>query len=249
MANTPATHRFYGDLAAWFPLITPPEGYAEEAAYAGGVLRSASIPVREVLELGSGGGHNAFHLRTSFTMTLVDLSPTMLDESRRLNPDCEHIVGDMRTVRLGRIFDAVFVHDAVGYMLDEHDLSLAMRTAFEHCRPGGVAVFIPDETLETYQPGTDHGGSDAADGRGARYLEWSWDPDPDDSWYVAEYAFLLRDADGSVHVAGDTHRIGLFSRHVWLRLLAEAGFEPEALTEETAEERTPRELFVGHRPR
>lgn len=30
-----------------------------------GLLRSAAIPVQEVLELGSGGGHNAVHLRAS----------------------------------------------------------------------------------------------------------------------------------------------------------------------------------------
>ncbi len=249
MASSSSEHRFYGDLAAWFPLITPPEEYTEEAAFAARVLQSASIPVHEVVELGSGGGHNAFHLKSSFAMTLVDLSPSMLDVSRLLNPDCEHVVGDMRTIRLGRSFDAVFVHDAVGYMVDGHDLLQAMQTAFVHCRPGGVAVFIPDETRETYEPGTDHGGTDGADGRGARYLEWSWDPDPDDSWYVTEYAFLLRDADGSVHVASDTHRLGLFGRQVWLQLLTEAGFEPEAITEETTEDRTPRELFVGHRPR
>ncbi len=249
MASSSSEHRFYGDLAAWFPLITPPEEYTEEAAFAARVLQSASIPVHEVVELGSGGGHNAFHLKSSFAMTLVDLSPSMLDVSRLLNPDCEHVVGDMRTIRLGRSFDAVFVHDAVGYMVDGHDLLQAMQTAFVHCRPGGVAVFIPDETRETYEPGTDHGGTDGADGRGARYLEWSWDPDPDDSWYVTEYAFLLRDADGSVHVASDTHRLGLFGHQVWLQLLTEAGFEPEAITEETTEDRTPRELFVGHRPR
>ena len=31
--------------------------------------------------------------------------------SRSINPECEHVQGDMRTLRLGREFDAVFVHD------------------------------------------------------------------------------------------------------------------------------------------
>jgi hypothetical protein len=43
--------------------------------------------------------------------------------------------------------------------------------------------------------------------------------------------------------------MGLFSRDVWLRLLAGAGFDPDVVAEQTTEERTPRELFVGHRPR
>ncbi|MPZ89546.1 MAG: methyltransferase domain-containing protein, partial [Nitriliruptorales bacterium] len=243
-----AEHRFYGELAVWWPLISPPEEYAEEAAYAATVLNSASIPVREVLELGSGGGHNAVHLKASFAMTLIDLSEEMLDVSRRLNPECGHRQGDMRSLRLGRTFDAVFVHDAVDYMTSEADLRKAVETAYVHCRAGGIAVFVPDRTTETFEAASDHGGTDDAGGRGVRYLEWIWDPDPDDSWALTEYAFLLRDADGSVRVVHETHRTGLFSREVWLRVLADAGFDPSAVTEETTENRTPRELFVARRP-
>jgi SAM-dependent methyltransferase len=241
-------HRFYGDLAEWWPLISSPEEYAEEAAYAATLLASAAVPVREVLELGSGGGNNAVHLKAHFALTLVDLSEGMLAMSRRLNPDCEHVCGDMRTVRLGRTFDAVFVHDAVMYMTTENDLRQAMETAFAHCRPGGIAVFVPDEIVETFEPSTDHGGTDADDGRGARYLSWSWDPDPADTWTLTEYAFLLRDASGAVRSTHETHRTGLFGRDVWLRLLRETGFVASQVTEETDDDRTPREIFLGARP-
>ena len=98
MANSETRYRFYGDLAEWWPLISPPEEYLEEAAFAASVLRRAELPVREVLELGSGGGHNAVHLKQSFAMTLVDLSDEMLEVSRRLNPECDHYQGDMRTI-------------------------------------------------------------------------------------------------------------------------------------------------------
>ena len=240
--------RFYGDLAVWWPLISPVEDYAEESAFAATVLDRASIPVRSVLELGSGGGHSAFHLKARHTMTLVDLSAEMLAVSKRLNPECDHAQGDMRTVRLDRSFDAVFVHDAIDYMATESDLRLAVATAFAHCRPGGVAVFVPDELTETYEPGTDHDGSDGDDGRAVRFMEWSWDPDPDDSWTLTEYVFLLRDPDGTVRPVHETHRLGLFSRDQWLAILADAGFEAEAVVEVTSEDRTPRTFFVGHRP-
>jgi SAM-dependent methyltransferase len=247
MSDSSPPLRFYGDLAPWWPLISPPEEYVEEAAFAATLLSTASIPVREVLELGSGGGHNAVHLKAHYAMTLTDLSQEMLDESRVLNPECEHVRGDMRTVRLGRTFDAVFVHDAVDYMTTEADLRQAIETAFVHCRAGGVAVFVPDATRETFEPSSDHGGSDGSDGRGVRFLEWSWDPDPADTWTLTEYAFLLREADGGMHAVHETHRLGLFGRHDWLRLLAAAGFRPTAVTEETTEDRTPRQCFVGHR--
>ena len=247
MTSSGTGYRFYGDLARWWPLISPPEEYAEEAAFAASLLADAAVPVREVLELGSGGGHNALHLKDQFAMTLVDLSDEMLDMSRTLNPDCEHHQGDMRTVRLGREFDAVFVHDAVHYMTVESDLRQAMETAFIHCRPGGVAVFAPDNTRENFAEGTDHGGNDVPDGRGIRYLEWDWDPDPEDTSTSTEYVFLVRETDGSVKVVHETHRLGLFGRESWLLLLKETGFEPRAVMEETTEPRPPREMFIGHR--
>lgn len=248
MTDVPARYRLYGEFAAWWPLISPWEAYAEEAAYLATVLAAASDPVRDVLELGSGGGHVAAHLKAHFAMTLLDLSPEMLAVSRQLNPECGHLRGDMRTARLGRTFDAVLIHDAVDYMTAETDLRQVVETAFAHCRPGGVAVFFPDRIAETFKPSSGYGGSDDATGRGARFLEWTWDPDPSDTWTQSDYAFLLRDADGSVRSVHEAHRMGLFGRDVWLRLLASAGFDPDAATEQTTEMRTPRELFIGRKP-
>lgn len=248
MDDAPAEHRFYGELAPWWPLLSPPEDYADEAAAVAALLASAAIPVREVLELGSGGGCNAVHLSSRFAMTLVDLSEEMLAVSRRLNPQCEHRVGDMRRVRLGRDFDAVFVHDAIEYMTSEDDLRQALVTAHEHCRAGGVAVLMPDATTETFAPSTECGGSDGADGRAARYLEWTWDPDPADTEVVTEYAFVLRQETGAVRVVHETHRTGLFPVDTWLRLLADTGFDARVVTEQTTEDRVPRLIFVAHRP-
>src|SRR3712207_3861404 len=95
-------------------------------------------PAPTLLELGSGGANNAVHLKAHFAqVTLTDLSPQMLAVSRALNPDCGHLLGDMRTLRLGRAFNVVFIHDAIDYMSTHHDLRLALETAFLHCTPGG----------------------------------------------------------------------------------------------------------------
>jgi SAM-dependent methyltransferase len=242
------THDFYGVLAEWWPLISPVGEYAGEADGAAALLRRAKIPVAEVLDLGSGGGHMAHHLSRHFTMTLVDISPEMVAVSRALNRACAHHVADMRTVRLGREFDAVLIHDAIDYMLSVDDLRAALTSAFVHCLPGGVAVVMPDHTQETFAPGSDHGGTDGTDGRGVRYVEWTWDPDPADTWVQTDYAFVLREADGTTRSTHDRHRTGLFPEQVWLDILTEVGFAAVAVTEETDEARTPRTIFVGHRP-
>lgn len=239
----------YTDLAAWWPLLSAPGDYAEEAAFYAQTLRAATgQPVQTLLELGSGGGNNASHLKAAFEMTLVDASPGMLAVSRSLNPECEHLEGDLRTVRLQRLFDAVFIHDAIMYMTTEADLRQAMETAFVHCKPGGVALFVPDCVRETFRPATDCGGHDGT-GRGLRYLEWTWDPDPTDTRYTVDYGFMLREGAGPVRVVWDRHEEGLFARADWLRLLAEVGFQPW-MVPFTHSEVEPGlvEMFVGRKP-
>ena len=238
--------KMYEELAPWWPLLSPPSDYEEEASFYRWKLEEASErPLRSVLELGSGGGHNASHLKQWFEMVLVDPSPAMQAVSRALNPECEHVTGDMRTVRLGRVFDAVFVHDAVCYMTTESDLRMAIATAFVHCAPGGAALFAPDFVRENFKPSTDHGGSDG-DTRGLRYLEWTWDPDPRDTTYLVDYAYLLRAPDRTMRVEHDRHVEGLFSRADWLRLLSEAGFQPRSVPLELSDEEVgAHEVFVA----
>src|SRR5262249_12575743 len=119
MADLPA---LYVDFANWFHLLSRPEDYEEEAGFARRILTESVSPApRTLLELGAGGGNNALFLKSDFRMTLTDVSVAMLDNSRRINPECEHITGDMRDLHLDRAFDAVFIHDAVMYMLTEDD--------------------------------------------------------------------------------------------------------------------------------
>src|SRR6202171_3253645 len=192
--------KLYSELAEWWPIFSAPEEYQDEAAFFARVLTESCDPApRRVLELGSGGGNNASHLKARFTMTLVDMSSQMLAVSKALNPECEHLEGDIRTLRLGRTFDAVFVHDAVCHMTTEEDLRALMETAFEHCRPGGVALFVPDEVREGFVPTTDHGGTNTKRGS-VRYVQWTTDPDPTDTTIQVDFGILLRDEQGTMRM-------------------------------------------------
>jgi SAM-dependent methyltransferase len=242
--------KLYNDLASWWQLMSPAAEYLEEAAFYSTTLRNgAQQAIETILELGSGGGNNASHMKGDFKeMVLVDISAGMLAMSRALNPELIHYEADMRTARLGRQFDAVFVHDAVCYMTTEHDLRQAIETAFVHCKPGGVALFCPDYVRENFESGADHGGEDAG-ARGMRWLSWQWQSDPGEATYFVDYAYLLRDSDGTVRAAYDRHVEGLFPRETWLRLLNEVGFTTTVLPFEHSDlEPVKHEVFLCLRP-
>ena len=217
----------YNDLTDWYRLIDPPDDHADDAAHYAMLFRQAVPAARTLLELGAGAGHNGVHLKEQFACTLTDLSPRMLDLSRSLNPECEHALGDMRSLRLGRTFDAILVHDAVVYMCTRGDLAATARTAFAHTRPGGAAIFEPDCVRETFVEGVELEGRDEG-ARSARFLMWTWDPDASDDSYVVDFAFLLRDGL-QIQALHDRHVEGLFPRAQWIETLSEAGYRVESV--------------------
>lgn len=233
--------RMYTDLAGWWPLLSPPVHYVEEAADLLPLLEDDDASARTLLELGAGGGSLASHLKSRFTLTLTDQSPQMLAISAQVNPECEHIPGDMMTLDLGREFDRVLIHDAIMYATTPDDVRATLATAARHCRPHGLVIVVPDHVRETFEPGTEHGGEDSdVDGRGLRFMMWSWDPDPADHTFEVAYAFLLRDADGQTTVDQDRHREGLFSRDEWLAWFDEAGFNARI-----HHDQWDRDVFIG----
>lgn len=231
--------RLYTDLAPWFSLFSPAAEYAEEIGDVHDTLRDAlgRLP-KTLLELGAGAGHLASHFDRSIALTLTDISPAMVAESRKLNPGAAHAVGDMRDLRLDSRFEAVVIHDAIMYMTSREDLVAALKTARIHLDPGGACLVIPDYVAETFEPYTDSGGSDAEDGRAVRYLEWVHPARPGETASDVDYVVAIKHADGRAEVVHDRHRCGLFSREVWREAFREAGFEdvtirPDAWRQDT----------------
>ncbi len=220
-------NRLYKDLAYLWPLVSPPEEYADEATYWRNALRAKLGPGRHpVLELGVGGGHNLSHLTRDLQATAVDISEEMLALSRKLNPQVEHIVGDMRSIRLGRTFKAVLVHDAISYMLTEADLVAAFQTARAHLEQGGIFITAPDGYRDTFK-GTDVWHQiTRSGGMELTFIEYQTDPDPDDTTMESVLFYLIRE-NGQLRVEQDHHLTGLFPLETWLRLLAEVGFRTE----------------------
>jgi ubiquinone/menaquinone biosynthesis C-methylase UbiE len=216
--------KMYTELASWWPLISSPADYKEEAGIFSNILKSNCKPCKKVLELGSGGGNNASHMKKHFHLTLVDRASGMLKNSRKLNPECEHILGDMRTVRLNRVFDAVFIHDAIMYLTTRQDLEQAFYTAYMHLRKNGCVLVVPDFFKEHFKSSTKCHGHDKSK-KGIRYLEWNFDPDARDTTCECHFAYLIKYADGRVKIVHDRHIMGIFPKATWLKLLKKVGFK------------------------
>jgi len=239
----------YDDLVDFYLLLDPASDHEREAtSYRDAFARHIALgSAATLLDLGAGAANNAAVLARSFgPLTLVDRSTPMLGLAARALPAAERVVGDLRMVRLGRSFDAVLVHDAIMYMTTEDQLAQAIATAFVHTRPGGAAVFAPDVFRETFAEAVETHEGDEGE-RALRALSWTWDPDPSDTTFVTDYAFLLREGT-AMRSAHDRHVEGLFPRATWTRLLERAGFEVGGFERPLDDGVSFDEMFICRRP-
>lgn len=220
----------YDALAYLWPVISPPEDYADEAVYWRDALRRYLGSGRHsLLELGVGGGHNLSHLTAEFDAVAVDISPNMLELSRRLNPTVEHHLGDMRTFRLpDRVFDAVLIHDAICYMQTEDDLRTVFATARAHLRPGGLLLVAPDLVRDTFRPGMKLSWSTEKEGVQINTEEVVRDADPSDTVVESHFTYTITER-GTRRVERDIHVTGLFPIATWESLMEGAGFRTERI--------------------
>ncbi len=238
-------NRLYDDLADLWPLVSPPEDYAAGAKKWRDVLREKLGPGRhEILELGAGGGHNLSHLTDDFEATAVDLSEKMLRHSIRLNPGVDHHAGDMRTVRLGKKFKAVIIHDAISYLLSEDDIRLTFETVAAHLEPSGVFLAAPDHFRETFQDPNVHCHTRSDGETVLTFIEYDYDPDPGDTTVESLMFYLIRKGR-RLRVERDRHVSGLFPLQTWVRLMEEAGFRVGRLPLNQEDDSGQPFLFVG----
>jgi SAM-dependent methyltransferase len=127
-----------------------------------------------VLDLGCGGGSPvALHMvARGFRVTGVDSSPTLISLCRARMPDQEWIVGDMRSLALGRKFDAILAWDSFFHL--RHSDQRTMFSVFaRHAAPAAVLMF------------------NAGFGHGEAVGSYRGDPLYHASLDASEYEFLL----------------------------------------------------------
>ncbi|MCC5827939.1 MAG: class I SAM-dependent methyltransferase [Phycisphaeraceae bacterium] len=255
-------HRFYDELADLWPLLSPVEDYAAEAGsilnllYELRYLGNGARP--RLLELGAGGGHTLAHLTEFVDATAVDISPAMLEQCGKLNPEVECIEADMCSVTLDREFDVVLCHDAVDYLTDTGQVRRMIRTAWDHLRPGGLFICAPTYTTEEPIDGQVETDQNRDGHRCVTFMSYLYDPDVNDGRFRMVLV-VITDEAGQVKVFHEEHELGLFSPKTWLTLLFKQGFQPQRITLkaspprdlercEADQDAVPYPVFVGMKP-
>jgi len=99
-------------------------------------------PGGAILDLGCGPGKPmaAYLVKQGFSICGVDSSPTMISLARGHSPRSEWILADMRTLSLGRQFDAVMAWDSFFHL--NHDDQRRMFSIFRaHAKPRAPLMF------------------------------------------------------------------------------------------------------------
>jgi SAM-dependent methyltransferase len=184
------------------------------------IKRNSSQALRTLLHLGCGAGGYDGVFKQHFAVTGVDISRGMLDMARLRHQDIEYIEGDMRTVRLGREFDAVAIPDSIDYMGSLPELRMAIETAVTHLKPGGILLVV-GKTKEIFRDNNFVYTGEQEDLH-VTLLENNYINRYRPHTYEATLVYLIR-RRGELTIHTECHMLGLFSQAVWEKVFTEAG--------------------------
>jgi len=156
----------FGTYSKYYNLLYKDKDYVGEAQFIHSLIQSYSPSVKTVLDLGCGTGkHDVLLAEKGYTITGVDRSEEMLviahkqieTKIKTSTEAANHsmlgsaatqllnltfIQGDIRTLNIGKRFDAVIsLFDVMSYQTTNRDLRAAFDRVKAHLNPGGIFIF------------------------------------------------------------------------------------------------------------
>ncbi|MBN1693808.1 methyltransferase domain-containing protein [candidate division WOR-3 bacterium] len=220
----------YTELAWVDMIVSSPKEIAQETElYSKTIKENAETETKTLLHLACGAGMNDYTFKKHFEVTGVDISQDMLSLAKELNPEIIYIYGDMRTIELGKKFDAVAIPDSIDYMKTKEDLKKVIRNANKNLNPGGVLLIVahPKETFKENNFVYTGKKGDIE----ITVFENNYISPKNDSIYEATIIYLIR-KKGKLETHIDIHTLGLFDKKTWFSLLKGEGFEVKETKEE-----------------
>lgn len=211
----------YNELAWVDEILTDQESYqVETSVYINQIKKPINKDNITILHLGCGAGGHDYHFKKKFEVTGLDISPGMLEIARRVNPEVDYHLGDMRDFEFARCFDVVIIPDSIAYMSNLIDLRKVLVNAKKHLLTGGVIIIVAN-IKDNF--------------RNSNFVYTGQTGDIDvtlfennhiisASSYEATLFYLIRQGtEKNIYV--ETHTLGLFSYQEWLDLLTDMDLE------------------------
>lgn len=135
--------------ASYYNLLYSDKNYALEVEYVESLIKKhSSFRVNSILNLGCGtGNHDFLFAKKGYNITGIDLSEQMVSVAKEAGEknhveNADFLCSDIRRIKLEKEFDCVIsLFHVMSYQTRNEDLKMAMRSAFEHLKKGGLFVF------------------------------------------------------------------------------------------------------------
>jgi SAM-dependent methyltransferase len=131
--------------------------YEAETAELRRIIEESRPGAKTLLDVACGTGAHLAALSRWYEVEGADISPAMLEVARGRVPGVALHQADMRTIDLGKTFEAVIcLFSSIGYITDPTEMRSTVARLAAHVAPGGVLVLDgwvrPDEWREGNRP-------------------------------------------------------------------------------------------------
>ena len=229
-----ASARYYDLLYAW-------KNYKQETAQIRRLIRKyKKSSGRELLEVACGTGGHARHLQKHFSVVGTDINPGMLRIARRNIKGVQFQQADMLHLDLGRKFDVVLcLFSSIGYMKTYATLKRTLGNFARHLKRGGVVIIEPWFSKSEFKGGGLRVGTFGD--KKTKIARVIVSEVRDQSSIMNMHHFVAEHGKHAKYF-WERHKMGMFGRDEFLRLMKGAGLRPRFLRSGFEHDRG---LFIG----
>lgn len=200
--------------------------YRTEASRVAEAVLARNPNAETLLDAACGSGRHLAHFAARFRCSGFDLNEPMIEAARRRVPGSVDLhVGDLRTIELGRRFDAVTcLFSSIGYVRPLEQMRVAVANLARHLDRGGVLVVEPWITPEAWEEDRSFGLEVEEDGDGRLVrMTRSWRTG---STTVFDMHYLWGSPAEIVHTA-EHHLVELYTFDQYRTAMEDAGCDAE----------------------
>ncbi|MCD8527383.1 class I SAM-dependent methyltransferase [Candidatus Woesebacteria bacterium] len=214
----------YRDLAKYYNLIYSFKNYeAESEKIKELIAKHCKSTGTALLEAGCGTGKHAALLNKDFDVVATDINEGMLNVARSHFPSLDIRQADMSQLNFEQEFDVIIsLYSSIAYVKTQVKLKKTLQGFFKHLEVGGLVIFEPWFTKETYTVGVPSVKTyESEDTKIVRACV----PKIINGVSIMDLNYLIAEKNQEVQHVIDRHEMGLFEIEDTLQLMKDIGFK------------------------